>query len=466
MNNQSFIKKQDFDKNTSLDKLYILGILLILSVYAFFFLKVSSGFGPYYGDEVFYQKNSESYFQSKELRASFTYSGKGSKIGAFDAHGPSYPIIYGTALKLGIPESMHIPLVNYFLFFIAILLLVWQNRRQPYKFLQVILILGSPYTLFYAFSFMPELIHLAIAIGLYLLLTRYLKEFSRWNLVVLILGIFLAGLIRSTWFFTLLALGFYFLPKKIWFGISLSLVGLVSAFLYASFFHEQTPTVFSNAISFLKSGEFGSSFHEIYFNTKRNIYFFLTYSEGKYYWGWKIWVLVSLALGIGFLKRNQLIRISTYLLLIQLIFSIVLYKTYEWTDWRMLSSVTILLNLGIIEYHPFKLRSKLMVGISLLSFLLILPFQHKVISLRNDYTPTPIGSEIISNLKDLNHALVRVDSSLLADYDLESLPTINFEGKLIRYILPYYSVEEVPASHFLEKQENQLMIRSVKILPQ
>ncbi|NVJ86795.1 MAG: hypothetical protein HWE15_10855 [Algoriphagus sp.] len=435
-------------------------------MYIYFLLRLDFGFGSYYGDEIFYQKNSESFYQSGELSASFTYSGKGSKIGGFDAHGPAYPLLYSFLLMLKASPSFHIPLTNLLVFGITIFALAIKRTHLTQFPLQLLLILGSPFTLFYGFSYMPELIHFSIGIGLYLLFSAYFKHESPSNLWFLLIGIGIAGLFRSTWFFAWVALGISLIPKKKWLGLGLMASGIGAALFYSSFFYEQTPNVFSNSLDLIQLNNWGRAIYEVYFNTKRNIYFLLHYTEGKYYWVWKIWVLVSLIFGLIYQKKSKLIRLSTLLLLIQLAFSVIIYKTYEWTDWRMLSPVTMLLNLGLIENRKLKYPSWLLVGLSLASFFLILPFQQKIIGLRNDYTLPGIEKSVIEELKNLDQALIRIHPFVLEKYQLEELPLVNHDGNILRYILPFYELDEAPATHRLEIENHQLIIRSENILAQ
>src|SRR5690606_13070926 len=241
---------------------------------------LDANYTPYYGDEYFYFKNSESFYLTNSLQAVFTYSGVGAKLLGADAHVPAYPLLYGSISKLFGWGGLTIPLVNLVILGLAILSLLWVSvSTKETKLLQVLLLFGSPVTLFYSVTYMPELTQTAGAIGLFLLVGRYLSTLNRIDFWILFIYIFLLGSIRSTWFFAFF--GLIVLPgpvkgigKSIYFGL-----GLALPFLYQYFLHEQVPNTFSGLGELIEKGELLAAWDAIYFNIKRNIYFALTYTH-------------------------------------------------------------------------------------------------------------------------------------------------------------------------------------------
>lgn len=446
-----------------------LPLLAFLSLAGYHFGQIrqlKKDYGPYYGDEYFYLQNAKSFHQTGNLQASFTYSGNGSKIGGFDAHGPSYPILYGMLNWKGTWSGKHILFLNYLIFGIGLVLIFFQNEKFGIKLLQGILLTGSPYVLFYGQSLMPELIQTGIAIFLFIGFRKIQLNSSRKDLLQILLLVLLFSWIRSTWVFMFFALAMVFLPQRKKIGLGFLGIGLIGMLLYPAYFHEQTPNVFSNSLLHFSQGNWGLIWNEISFNTKRNLYFLATYSEGIFYWAWKIWILITLILGIVFIKKSPLLKLGMIQLLLHLLFAIVLYKTYRWTDWRMLSPAGIFLSLALIHELKFRTESLILVLNSLTSLALMIPFQQKVLKLRNEYSPLPIGQEIVQQLERLDPSLIRLDTILIKEYDLRDLPVKNQDGKLIRYTLPFYELDEAKPDYYLEANENQLIIRSTKILPQ
>ncbi|HAZ23875.1 MAG TPA: hypothetical protein DCY95_03795, partial [Algoriphagus sp.] len=77
-----------------------------------------------------------------------------------------------------------------------------------------------------------------------------------------------------------------------------------------------------------------------------------------------------------------------------------------------------------------------------------------------------ISKDLVSHIKTLEQPLIQIDTLALTGFALEQLPVVNQKGQVIRYILPYYEMELKEASHFLEIQEGQLMMRSKNIRSQ
>lgn len=430
-------------------------------------LQLSEEYGPYYGDEYFYLQNAKAFRQTGTFQASFTYSGEGSKVGGFDAHGPAYPMFYGFLNWKDTWSGKHIVYLNYLVFGLGLVIIFFlQKESFETQLLQGILLIGSPYVLFYGQSLMPELIQAGIAIFLFYSLRNLENESSNGFFLRISLLILIFSWFRSTWLFAFIALALILIPQRKSLSVGFLMLGLVGVLVYPAYFHEQTPNVFSSSMALISEGNWTGVWQEISFNTKRNLYFLLSYSEGIYYWVWKIWILVSLAFGIIFFKKSPLLRFSLTLFGIHLIFAIVLYKTYRWTDWRMLSPAAILLNLSLIQELKFRTESLVLVLCSLASFAMMIPFQQKVLKLRNEYSPIPMDQETVKTLETLAPSLIRLDTMILKEFDLRDLPVQNRRGELLRYTLPFYEMKEAKPDYFLDVRDNQLMIRSTKNLPQ
>gem|GEM_PF-2327995 len=436
----------------------------IIGVYLFFGFQFLEQISPYYGDELFYVKNAESFSLTGKLKAAFTYSGNGSRVGELDAHGPAYPIVYGL-LHLPLKWSpSHILWVNYGMLLISLFFLLRIKDTIQTKIIQSVLILASPYTLFYSMSLMPELLQISFAI----LVFYHLKKAHNPNVnqVGIISIILVAGLFRSTWFFGLIPLAHFYFKSKKGLQFMLILLGITLPFLMQVYFHESVPNVFSETILLLKNGNWLKGFEEILFNIKRNIYFIFSYSEGWFYWVWKIGLGFSLIFGLIHWNHSPIIRWSASLFVLQLCFSIILYKTFAWTDLRILSPISLILGLEYCSMFTNSRKSLYPVFVTGISFILIIPLQQKIIEYRISPSVNSIPSRIQGELSNLNQAIVRVDTTILSTYNLNQLPAINNNGELIRYILPYYELQESTPTHYLILEDSQTVVLSTKILAQ
>ena len=447
-------------------RLYYLVIGLLLLSYMYFFSLMGLENKPYYGDEFFYVKNAEAFEASGSLKASFTYSGSGSKIGEFDAHGPVYPLLYGGIGKLIGYDFLLISKVNLAILFLSLFLLILSKQKLSTKLIQIILILSSPFTLFYAFSLLPELIHLGGSIILYYHYESYHRSNRERDLWILVSFILLLGLFRSTWLFALIGL-----VPFLWNGRRLLVLVLIFSipiltWLLQTNFHEGVVNVFSEMQYWFGEGNWSVLFDTIFFNIKRNIYFLFTYSEGAFYAIWKIWLFVSLILGFLLFTKDKLVLSGILMLAVTFLFTLVFYKFYKWTEWRMLLPLTVFLNLRIIAAFPSQYYYKALLIINGLAFLFLIPFQYELIQLRKNYKTKTISKDLVSHIKTLEQPLVHIDTLALTGFALEQLPVVNQKGEVIRYILPYYEMELKEASHFLEIQEGQLMMRSKNIRSQ
>jgi hypothetical protein len=453
-------------KNLQLYFLLLL-VIVLLGIYFYFFSFIDASYSPYYGDEFFYFKNAESFYQTSELKAAFTYSGNGSTLIGFDPHGPAYPLLYGFLAKVFGWFNPLIPIINFSILSIALLLLLFQEETSlQVKSLQLILILGSPITLFYSFSFMPELIQIAGAILLFLQFKRYHKIQNRSDLILLIFLILFLGLIRSTWFFGLIGLIVY--PKKIHWGMALLLLlpALGLSYLSQILFHEMVPNTFTGIGELIRSEQYVQVAEELLFNLKRNLYFALTYSEGKFYTIQKIWMLASIILAFLFFRKEKLIQVGLLIFGLTFIFNMFFYKNYSWNDLRIYSPMLLFLNLSMISSSSHQLVPKSLVMIGLSSFILILPLSLKLINYRINSNLKVIPESAKEALLHLEQPLILIDTLVLKDYSLDQLPIINRENYPIRYILPYYEMKMEKPTHQITEQNGQIRLTEVNILSQ
>ena len=436
----------------------ILGTALagVVLIYLFFFSFLDQNYGPYYGDEFFYVKNAESFFQHSSLEAAFTYSGQGAKVFGSDAHGPAYPLLYGGISKVLGWHPLLLPLINFLFLSVAILILATSSSLEgTIKLQQILLILACPVTLFYSLTFLPELINIAGGVGIYLLVNRYLRTFSKLDFMVLIGGILILGILRSTWFFALF--GFLVIPgplKGIKKGIFL-LFPFLLPFLMQHFLHEQVPNAYSQTGELIDGDQWRRAIEALLFNIKRNLYFFLTYTEGWFYTLQKVWLVCSFGLATFFVRKEPLLRFGLAVLLPLLAFNFIFYKNYDWVDLRMYTPWLIFLNLSLISTK--KNGSSLLLGLNSLTFLLILPLLHQVMYFRTHPEVIDLPTSVVNTLQQSETPiLVHLDREILDTYALNQLPVSTQNGKSIRYILPHYEMEVVAPSIWLKVQEGQL----------
>ncbi|WP_139352745.1 hypothetical protein [Algoriphagus sp. A40] len=452
-----------------LGKAYGLLILLagVLAVYVYFLSYLGSDYSPYYGDEYFYYKNSEVFYLTNSLKASFTYSGNGARVFGADAHGPAYPLIYGSIAKVLGWGRLTIPIVNGGILIMALLVLVWnkETTRQT-KYFQCLLVIGSPITLFYSITYLPELIQIAGAIGLYLLFQRYLLSISRRDFLILVVYILILGSIRSTWFFAFF--GLMVIPGPIkGFGKSIYLfLGLVLPFLYQHFLHEQVPNTFSALGEVVEKKGFWAGMDGVIYNIKRNTYFAFTYTEGYFYTVQKVWIAGSLLFSIFLYRQYKVAQFGIVILVTLIIFNVILYKNYSWVDLRMYTPMTLFLNLVMISSTESRVSTTVLISVNLLSFLLVIPLQLTLIHYRIKPDVRDVPAQTVEEIKTFDSPLVSMDSVLLKNYSVTTLPILTNESEPIRYILQYYSMKMQTPSHVLCEESNQLKVKPVKILSQ
>ncbi len=436
----------------------ILGTILlgVVLIYLFFFSFLDQDYIPYYGDEFFYFKNAESFFQHSSLKAAFTYSGQGAKVLGADAHGPAYSLLYGGISKVLGWYPLLLPLLNFFFLGLAVLMLANSSiLERTIKLQQILLVLACPVTLFYSLTFLPELINIAGGAGIYLLVRRYLRTFSKLDFMVLVGGILILGMLRSTWFFAFF--GFLVIPgplkgiKKLIFP----LFAVLLPFLMQHFFHEQVPNAYSQTGELIDGDQWRRAIEALLFNTKRNLYFFLTYTEGWFYTLQKVWLVCSFGLAALFVRKEPLLRFGLAVLLPLLAFNFTFYKNYDWVDLRMYTPWLIYLNLSLISTK--KNGSSLLLGLNSLAFLLILPLLHQLMYFRTHPEVINLPSSVVNSLQQSETPiLVHLDREILDTYALNQLPVSTQNGEQIRYILPYYEIESLPPTLWLKVKEGQL----------
>lgn len=419
----------------------VTALIMVIGVYFYFFSFLGSSYSPYYSDEFFYFKNSESFVVHTNLEAAFTYGGSGSRLFGVDAHGPGYPLLYGLISKVVGWNNLTIVVINFCVLLTAILALIFSEKKDKrIKIKQVLLVISSPITLFYSVTFMPELLHIAGGIFLFLLAKSYLRSLSKNDFAQLIGLILILGFFRNTWFFALIGLMILPGPLKGYQKLIFGGMGILLPFLFQYYLHEQVPNTFSGLSEMLTENRFTEAFDAVFFNIKRNIYFAFTYTEGWFYTLQKAWGGLTVIFALLFFRKIKLIQFGLIPLGVLVLFNIVLYKNYTWVDLRLYTPLVIFLNLGIIQNSKRLISSNSLLVLNLLSFVLILPLQLKLMEFRGDPDVKKITKEIADQLKQLPSGVVLVSSELLYDYKFDQLPIANKEQKPIYYILPYYEI--------------------------
>lgn len=419
----------------------VTALIMVIGVYFYFFSFLSASYSPYYSDEFFYFKNSESFVVHSNLKAAFTYGGSGSRLFGADAHGPGYPLLYGLISKVVGWNNLNIVVINFCVLLTAILALIFSEKKDKrIKIKQVLLVISSPITLFYSVTFMPELLHIAGGIFLFLLAKSYLRSLSKNDFALLIILILILGFFRNTWFFTFIGLMILPVPLKGYQKLIFGGLGILLPFLFQYYLHEQVPNTFSGISEMLSEKRFIEAFDAVFFNIKRNIYFAFTYTEGWFYTLQKVWGGLTVIFALLFFRKIKLIQFGLLTFITLVLFNIVLYKNYTWVDLRLYTPLVIFLNLEIIQNSKSQVFAQSLLVFNFLSFVLILPLQLKLMDFRGDPDVKKITKEVADQLKQLPSGIIFVNSELLYEYQLDQLPIENKEQKPIYYILPYYEI--------------------------
>jgi hypothetical protein len=442
-------------------------LVVVILIFLYFFSSLDSSYTPYYGDEYFYFQNARNFAETSSLKASFTYFGEGALLFGADAHGPGYPLLYGLISKVVGWHALSIPVINLGLFLIGVLALAFSGvASQNTKAQQVLLVTGSPVTLFYSITYLPELIHLGGGILLFIFCKNYLETLSKKDFVWLLVLILVLGWIRNTWFFALF--GLLILPSPLvgFKKLVYPLLGIILPYYLQAYFHEQVPNTFSELGQLAEAGEIFEALQVLILNFKRNIYFSIYYSEGWFYSFQKIWWLATVVIGTVFFRGYKLIQFGLIVLGMLVLFNVSVYKNYSWIDIRLYTSMVFFLNLGMIGYSKNVYLPSILIGINLVSFVLILPLQVEMKRFRTNPDVEKIPQETLTEIQNLPSGLIYVSDSLLHSHSLTDLPILNWEKKPIRYILPYFETKGVEYDYFLVLSKGQLTVFSEKILNQ
>jgi hypothetical protein len=458
------IEQTDFLKRSVLVSM----ISVVAGIFIYFFSFLNSSYSPYYGDEFFYFKNAENFTAHSSLKAAFSYSGEGSLLFGIDPHGPAYPLLYGFVSKVIGWFNLNIPMINTSIFLISLsfLILCSKNYQSNNTLLQVLLVLGSPITLFYSITFLPEVIHLAGGIFLFIASRKYLNSKSNFDFYTLVSLILILGFSRNTWFFALI--GILFLPNPLnnYKKSMLVFLGILLPFLFQHFLHEQVPNTFSGLIDLIEENKLKDAIQTVLFNFKRNIFFAFTYTEGWFYTLQKLWLAGTLITALYLFRENKLVLFGFITLVILIFFNLVLYKNYTWVDLRLYTPMLFFLNLEFLSNYKVKRASYILLVFNLSSFAFIIPLQKTMTNFRLNPDVNEIPKEIITTLKELKTNLILIDSTILHDYALYQLPISNSNKEPIRYILPYYPIPIKDVNYVLRVEKNQLSVSPRNILSQ
>lgn len=450
------------------DWLLPLGIAVAVCLFCYCLSLMKAGFSPFYGDEFFYFQNARNFAENKTLQASFTYGGTGSYYLGTDAHGPAYPLLYGLTSSLTGWHKLTIPLVN-FLVFLASLYALYRSGRgdKSTVWLQLLFVSGSPIALFYAFTFMPELLHLAGGVWLYVMSRRYLVYQSLSNFIGLLATVLVLGFFRSTWFFALLGIMAIPGPIKGYAKLCYALAAVVLAYLHQHFLHEQVPNAFTQALGHIRDGSLGLAADSLLFNLKRNLYFTAFYTEGWFYTLQKAFIVLAILAALLLYRRDHQVRFGLAMTLFLAVFNLLVYKNYGWVELRILSPVVLFLVLAMVKSQRHRTVMGGLAAMNFGSLLLILPLVSVLISIRNRPSVHTVSATLKAELERLDSPLVYVDQEVLESLALYQLPVKTESGRPIRYILPYYEHPGTAASHQLvELSPGQFSACPKKILCQ
>ena len=238
--------------------LLILGVALIPAaatvafIYGYADARLTDFVPHYYPlDDLFYWRQIDTfhaagfnggYFATDELAAPAEWS-------HFGAHGPLYPVIYGTIASLTGWEPYYPVLFNLGFLTLALLGAAWALRLDTRQLMFAGLLTATSWpVLFYVLSGMQESLHQSLALGfvvLFAVMIRCGPDLAWWAKVLLLAGIVVLSLIRMTWVF--LALPFLLLSlrrvtPRVVIGalagtmlLTLIVIGLTGGYLYSPY---------------------------------------------------------------------------------------------------------------------------------------------------------------------------------------------------------------------------------------
>ena len=231
-------------------------LLGVLSVYAYCTWQVLQGVLPVWDDEYSYFANARSFFENTTLRAAFTYTGEGSRLFHSDVHGFAYPLLNGLIAKVVGFHDINIPLTNLAFIPLAIILIFSQaDLTSLQKMFIAFCLLSYPVVVLFTFTFMPESVHLFIAVCCAILLKNIYTTHDRRWIVAFIGVLLLASLFRNLWLFWSVAL----LPlaktrKAFLFYVALFLLLSSISFLFVKLFWDPLPSPFSSMTIHVHNG--------------------------------------------------------------------------------------------------------------------------------------------------------------------------------------------------------------------
>ena len=435
-------------------------LFFIASIYSMFLSSITSSYHPIWSDEIFYFVNSHGFFQNNVLNASFTYSGKGSILFGADAHGPAYPLLNGIFAHVAGYSNLNFIQLN-FVFAVLSIVLIFSLKSisANLKIWLTCYFLLFPFLPLYAFTYMQESLHIFFAVCLSLLLYQINHKVSdKKYLIAYVALVFLAGLFRNLWFFWLIGLIPFAKNKSQRINFSLLFIlGVMCAFCSNYLFTESVPNFFNTATAMLIQGNLLSFLKAIISNFTQNIInLLLNYNSSFVYYAIKLIIILSFFY-VAFKAMKGKNQIFIALLLIGLInfaLLLLLYEANYWKEIRMMSPLFYCYILFIIPDI-----SALVKYIGVASLIIIFGLTSKLskqwIAERNNKAPTEI--KVISELHKIQQ-YVPENKTILVKYlpnnelnYLLYLPLKNKNHRPIKYIIPFYQVNEITYDYALNK---------------
>jgi hypothetical protein len=436
----------------------IMGLVLILISYFLLALQITNNYLPVWNDEFFYYTNAASFFENTTLKAALTYNGSGSKLLGADAHGFAYPLLNGSIAKLFGWHNLNFIYTNFFFVAVGLMLVFFQKKiTSENSFFIALFVLLFPFFAIYGFTYMQESVHIFFAIVCSILIGKINREGQEKDYCYFILVVFIAALFRPFWLLWLVGLiPFAVNAFKRRLFILLFLFGGVLSVLLMYYFSEFVPNYFASVTALIGKGDLGAFFYSMikHFTYNGYAYFFKNENSIVYFFV-KCSILAVLIFfsAKAYLRKSKLFISIAFTGVVNFLVLFFLYDVFMWRETRILVPFFYF----CIPFLVFEINSKLkllLLFILVVFFVLNLPESKKVIAERNMHTKKAALNAknafkaIAPNLSD--NAIVFInyypsDSTL----DLINVPVKNISNNPVRYIVPYYRVNQRQYNYIL-----------------
>ncbi|MEL6671038.1 MAG: hypothetical protein AAFR61_02570 [Bacteroidota bacterium] len=435
-------------------------LLLTAGVYLWWISQIESGFQPLWSDEIIYVLNAQAQYETGETAAAFTFNGTGAKVGGADAHGPVYPWLHASMAHLfGWSDRLMMWLQAAFVLLSLLAFWRWSALSWVKKQGFSLLLLLFPFLPLYGFTFMQEGWQIGLAVWFVLWLEKMAADrpsaFVFWGGLI---GLILAGLLRPIWMMGGLAL----LPlagnmrERLTYG-GIFLLGSLASFWWVTTFYEPLPNYFSELIASLNTQGVMAFLLGLGDHFLDNLGTYFTTSTRDPIGNWLKFSPFILLMGVGWIawldkKRETLALLLWMAWVFFLLFAI--YDAYDWRDIRILGPLNVL---GI--YVMVKKSPGFALGHGLFSLVMVsaLCLHHPWIYERNEPRPSVEVAALPSELvEETSPTAITIKGPLSPEpHILLYLPLQTPAGGPIRYLLPYYEVDQLPTQWSFHHQGNQ-----------